>query len=486
MALKDDWKTAKTKWEKGGQLKLEAPVLEQMKKAGWDKGNLGKKLEAFEKAKTLGDKRPAWAAVQDAAEKYQALLRKARAATKSAYADSELGLLDTALARIIAAGKLATQDPKPSGRAATTRLLAVQNAAGGIRLKWLQLGAIDVQAHLVVDSLVMDLEKAGEIGFHWAEVQKACAAEVAKSTDAFAKTILALDAKLQVMSDKDRADKVKEANEVLRHYRSIVETNVNRIVDDYWAKAVRRQVYLKDFKKECKIDIAMSSVAIAVSTVSLAMSFGAAAISVGVIAKAVLDIALTLEKLDRSAASTAVSLRKNMESIEDLYKQRLAAKKQDKGQKASKTGQAAKTAIASAMGPISAKLMTTTPRTLKEGKEYLGKLSEQETEAGKMQKRIVEFTASFPSAPEGPDATKNKAMREFHNNFMAMNRKYHDFIAQLRTDIAWGEDCVSICEKLGDEDAIVTFTNKAGTATKIVAALGSLANLGVQLAKAVA
>ena len=61
MPLKADWKTAKTKWEKTCLPKLEAPVLAQMKKAGWDKSDFGKKLDAFDTAKTLPDKRSAWA-----------------------------------------------------------------------------------------------------------------------------------------------------------------------------------------------------------------------------------------------------------------------------------------------------------------------------------------------------------------------------------------------------------------------------------------
>lgn len=486
MGLKDDWKSAKSAWEKTGQPKLEAPVLDQMKKAGWDKGDFSKKLETFDKAKTLSDKRTAWSAAQDTAEKYTAAVRKAKTATKSAMASSGLGALDKALAEILKSGKDGTQDPKPSGRAEKTELVAAQNAAGGIRPKWLEVGAIDIKAYLVVDALVMQLEKDDEIGFHWTELQKACAAEVAKSTDAFAKTIMAIDAKLQILEEKDRTAKIKEANEVLKHYKGIVESNVNRIVDDYWARALKRQAYLKDFKKECKIDIAMSGVAIAVSTVSMAMSFGAAALSAVVIAKAVLDIALTLEKLDRSAATTAKSLADNMESIEALYDQRMEAKKKGEGQSGSRAGQAAKTALASALGPISAKLMTTTPRTLKEAKEYVGKLSEAETEAGKMQKKVVEFTSKFPSAPEGPDARKSRDMATVHRNFMAMNQQYQDFAAQLRADIKWGESCIDVCEKLSDEDAIVTFTNKAGSATKIVAALGSLAKLTYQLTTALA
>lgn len=484
MGLREDWKTAKTKWEKNGLVKLEAPVLVQMKKSGWDKEDLGKKLGSFEKAVALVDKRSTWMAARITSEKYQDLVRKAKKASADKTAMTGLDALDNALADMLKAGKIATEDPKPSGRAERVQLVAAQNAAGGIRPKWLEVGAIDIKAYLVVDELVIALEKANEVGFHWAELQKACAAEVAKSTDAFAKTILDLDKKLEVLSEKDRAAKVKEANEVLKHYRNIVEANVNRIVDEYWARALKRQAYLKEFKKECKVDIAMSGVAIAVSAVSIGMSFGGAAISILVIAKAVMDIALTLEKLDRSAEATGLLLAKNFLAIKKLYEQRLAAKKSGGGQKASKTAQAGKTAIASALGPISEQLVTTTPRTLKQAKEYVGKLSDTEILAGQLNKKLVEYTNKFSSSPKGPDATTNAKMDKLNQNFRAMHLQYNAFATQLREDIEWGESCIDTCEKLTDEDAIVTFTNKAGTASKITAALGSLAKVTYQLAMA--
>jgi hypothetical protein len=315
---------------------------------------------------------------------------------------------------------------------------------------------------------------------------------VARSTSAFADTIKGLDVKIAVLA-VGGADKrkeydalVKEANDVLKHYAKIVEANINRIVDDYWARALKRQQYLKDFKKECKTDIVMSGVAIAVSSVSIAMSFGTAAMSALVIAKAVMDIALTLEKLDRGAEDVRKVLKKNMVEIKALYEQRLEAEKNEQGQKASKAAQMGKTAIASALGPISAKLMTTTPRTLKEAKEYCGKLTLAEAEAGKLFKKLNEFVSEFPSAPEGPDARKNATMNKLHNNFMVMFRQYSDYTGELRKQIRWGEGCIDVCEKLAKQDTVVIHTNDAATATKALVALSSLAQLTFNLAKALA
>jgi hypothetical protein len=482
MTNKELWIKAKTRWEKIGLPELEPPHLAEMKKKGWDKGDLGKKFGVFDAAKSLDAKRTAWAPAKEQADKYVVLINKALKESKKPKAKTELAKLESSLKDIIDEGEKGTQDPKPSGRAEQVLLVAAQNAAGGIRPKWLEVGAIDVKAYLVVDAEVTALEKSGEIGYHWIELQKACADEVKKSTDAFAKTIMDLDAKLQMLSDKDRAAKVKEANEVLKHYRGIVEANVNRIVDQYWARALQRKAYLKTFKKECKIDIASSTVAIAASSVSIAMSFGAAALSAVVIAKAVLDIALTLEKLNRDADTVKAGLETNMATLEQLYKQRLAAKGPGgAGQKGSKAVQVGKAAVASAMGPISEKLLTTTSRTLKQAMEFTAKLTGAEEEAGKLYKKLNEFTKDFPSAPKGPDASKDAQMQKAHAHFMTMNQQYQDYAANLRDEIAWGEACVTLCQNLAKEDYSATFTTSTGTATKLIIALASLAKLTVQL-----
>ena len=497
MANKETWQTAKKIWEKQGQPNLPPDALAQMRKLGWDKGNLGTKLGAFDGAKTLGDKRTAWTPAFEQATKYQNILEKVVHTTKNAKADAELdkkkaktvtelNKLASTLGEILEDGRAATQDPKPSGRADKIELVAMQNAAGGLRPQWLQVGAIDIKSYLVVDAEVSRLEKAGELGYHWKELQRVCKDTVEKSTDAFEKTILALDGKLQMLSDDDRKAKVREANEVLKHYAGIVEANVNRIVDDYWARALQRQAYLKSFKKECKTDIALSSIAIATSTVSIAMSFGAAALSALVIAKAVLDIAVTIEKLYREADAVKISLKKNIANLEEIYEQRLAAKKSGQGQKASKAMMTVKTAVASALGPISAKMMTTTGRTLKEAKEFLGKLTKAEDNAGKLNKKLAEFSAALPSSPKGPDARTNADMARMHHAMKELSRQYVEFTDALRLDIAWGEACVTLCQNLNDEDYVAKFTSSAATGTKIAISLASLARFSVQLGTAVA
>jgi hypothetical protein len=483
--MKRTWETAKKAWEKSGRSGMDAATLKQMGKDGWDKGDFGKKLAAVDKANDLLSRRVAWASASKQANVYKDLL-DAAVSSRGVTRDGALALkkLVGTIDELLKRGGAATQDPEPSGRAKRVRLVAQQNAAGGVRTKWLEVGAIDIHAYLVIDEELARLEKDGELGFHFSEVQTTCADLVKRTSDAFAKTIDALDEKIGMLDGKDRADKVKEANEVLKHYAKVVERNVNKAVDDYWDRALKRRKYLANFKREVKIDMAVATVTIAVSSVSIAMSFGAAAISALAIAKAALELALSIEKYTRDADAVKKKLEPKMKDIQKLWKKREAAKAKGEGQRGSKAVEVLKEAAASAIGQAAREVLTTTSRTLKEATEFTGKLTAAEEEAGKLYKQIELFTEQFPSAPEGPDARQNKQMAKTFMKFKAMGQQYADFAAALRQDIAWGERSVEICEKLADEDYVPQWTKTAGTATKSAIGLTAVAKVTYQLATA--
>ncbi len=483
--MKRTWETAKKAWEKSARSGVDAATLKQMGKDGWDKGDFGKKLAAVEKAKDLLARRVAWAAASQQAKVYKGLLETA-ASSRGVTQEGALALkkLIGTVDALIAQGGAATQDPEPSGRAKRLRLVAQQNAAGGVRTKWLEFGAIDIRAYLVIDEELARLENEGELGFHFSEVQTACAELVKRTSDAFAKTILALDQKIAALEGEERAKLVVQANEVLKHYAKLVERDVNKAVDDYWNRALKRRKYLANFKLEVKIDMAVAAVTIAVSSVSIAMSFGAAALSALAIAKAALDLALSIEKYTRDADTVKKKLEPKMKDIQKLWKQRELAKAKGQSQKASKAVEVLKEAAASAVGQASRAVLTTTSRTLKEATEFTGKLTAAEEEAGKLYKQIELFTAQFPSAPEGSDARKNKQMAKTFMKFKAMGQQYADFAGALRQDIAWGERSVEICEKLADEDYVPQWTKTAGTATKSAIGLAAVAKVTYQLATA--
>lgn len=482
MKLQGTWKDAKKAWEKDSLKHMRRAVLDEMGEAGFGSLDLGKLLGKVDQAKDLAARREAWARAGAAVTKYQKAVAKARQADLDPKGKKGLVTLAEALTAIAAEANAACQDPTPSGRASELRLVSKMNLAAGLKPIHLQVGKLEVSAWLVVDDTVLALEKAGELGFHWSEVQK----EVAKLLDDAAKrfraTILEIDAKLTTYDELKRAKQLAQAKEVLEFYRKVVERRINEITDKYWERALRRKQYLKDFEKECKVDIAIAAVTIAVSSTSVAMSFGSAAIGVLAIAKAALEIALTLEKLARGAETVKEKLEPKMEDIEKLWRERQSSNRRGSVDYGSKTLEVGKEAVASAMGQVSSRLMTTTSRTLKEAREFVGKLSTVELEAGRLHKEIQRFTSTFPSAPEGPDARANETMRQAHQKFMVMAQQYQSFVIELRKDIGWGEQSVEVCEKLADEDWVPQWTKTSGTATKSAIGVSAAAKLVYDLA----
>jgi hypothetical protein len=484
--LQQTWKTTKTEWSKKGSGKVPLSVKLTMKRGGWDRGSFGKALAKVDAASDVDDRIAAWQKALPTLAKYQTVVKKA-AGDRAVGPDGKKALqaLLAGLEDVRKEGEKRCQPPSPGSRSTKLELVLARNAAGGLKSRYLEVGKLDIRAWIVLDVELEKLMKSGELGFHWIEVQRACNKVVQESVDAFAKTIEDLDAKIDLMDARGREAKVKEANEVLQHYARIVERRVNEVVDGYWKRALQRRAWLKEFKKEVQVDIAISTVTIAVSTVNLAMSFGTAAISVLAMAKAAWDIAVSIEKLARSAAVVRRRLEPKMDKIERLWEQREKAKKAGKGQKASKAGEVGKEAVASALGSGATFLMTTTSRTLKEAKEYAGKLTEAEQQAGVLYKQIQEFTRAMPSAPRGPDAHRNRAMNQAHNQFKVFNQQYQDFARELAADIAWAENAVEICSKLSDEDYVPRWTKTAGTCTKTAIGLGAVGKLTYQLATAV-
>jgi hypothetical protein len=480
--LQETWKTAKKAWEKNAVGHVRRAALDEMATAGFGSLDLGKLLGKVDQAKTLAARREAWARAGAVVARYENAVAKARRADLDPRGKKGLVNLAEALTAIGVEANAACQDPAPSKRAAELRLVSKMNLAAGLKPVHLVVGRLDVSGWLVVDETLLALEKAGELGFRWTEVQREISAFLEDASKRFRDTILAIDAKLATVDEAQRAKRLAEAREVLEHYRKVVEQRINAIVDAHWDRAVRRQQFLRDFEKECKVDIAVAAVTIAVTSTSVALSFGSAAIGVLAIAKATLEIALTLEKLSRSADDVRKKLEPKMEGIQKLWRQREAARRAGRTDHGSKTLEVGKEAVASAMGQISSRLMTTTSRTLKEARELVGKLSVVEREAGRMHKEIERFTATFPSAPEGPDARANRAIRDAHAKFMAMAFEYQRFTADLREHIRWSESCVEVCENLAHEDWVPRWTKTAGSATKSAAGVAAAAKLVYDLA----
>jgi hypothetical protein len=452
MALRDDWQSAKTAFEKKRtNSKFSSKDLKTFSKGA----NFGPSLKKFEQSKTLADKKTNIILVIKAVDKYEKMIKKMEASSKEPNDALALGKLKKELFRIKKVCDDATQDPKPSGRSDKVMLVSRRNVASNSKPKWLEVNPINVSAYLVVDKTVMELEKSGELGYDWIHIQNKCNDIVEKSTAAFVSTIAGIDNKIMGLSESKRKLKLKEANEVLLHYKKIVDVNINKEVDDYWAKLLARNKHLKAFKKECYRDIAVGTVSIASSATSIAFTFGIAAVNALAIVKSTADIAMGIYKLSRDADTLEKQLKPNMIKIVELLEDR-----KKKGQELNKVKEGGKELAAFVFGQASELVITTTSRTEKQCREYSGKLTVMEAEARKMYKRIQEFTSKFPSSPEGLDKRQNDDMLKAHNDFLQMIGKFEKFQHLLNNKIQYAEWAQETCANARKKDNYVTTEKK--------------------------
>jgi hypothetical protein len=473
MALRDDWKSAKTAFEKKRtNSKFSSKDLKTFSKGA----NFGPSLKKFEQSKTLADKKTNIILVIKAVDKYEKMIKKMEASSKESNDTLALGKLKKELFRIKKVCQDATQNPEPSGRSDKVMLVSQRNVASNSKPKWLKVNPINVSAYLVVDKTVMELEKSGELGHHWINLQNNCNAIVEKSTAAFVSTIAEIDNKIMGLSESKREAKLKEANEVLLHYKKIVDISINKEVDDYWAKLLARHGHLKAFKKQCVRDIVVGTVSIASSATSIALTFGIAAVGALAIAKSTADIAVGIHKLGRNIESLEKQLQPNMIKILELLEDR-----KKKGQGLNKVKEAGKEVAAFALGQASELVITTTSRTEKQCREYSGKLTVMEAEAQKMYKEIQEFTSKFPSSPKGLDKRQNDDMLKAHKTFVEIKREFEHFRHLLNYKIQYAEWAQQTCANARKKDNYVATEKKLLDWGGVLLGLATLTNFTVKV-----
>src|SRR5262249_12580983 len=94
-----------------------------------------------------------------------------------------------------------------------------------------------------------------------------------------------------------RTAKVKEANEVVKHYGKIVEDRMHAAVKAEWQKYLARKKHLSDFRVKSGVKVALGTIGIGVAVASAALSFGALWMNVLAAAKGALDLAQVLKTL---------------------------------------------------------------------------------------------------------------------------------------------------------------------------------------------
>lgn len=468
MPLKEDWKKARERFDKNAAGHIPADAFKKVGKCA----DFAPSLEKFERAKNYDERKAAIPAVLKAKTTYVQNLDAAEKTADSKGKD-EVKILRTTLLTIWKKVEDQAQPPKPSGRAEKVEIFYARNAAGGIRPKWLEMGALDIKVYLVIDETAAEMLKKNELGYTFVNFTNAINKEVQKSVEAFKKTIEGIDAKINILSGADRNAKTREANEVLKHYTKIVENNVNQLVDKLWGEFQGRKDYLKQFQKMCKIDITVGTIAIVTSGISLAASWGVGFLNVLAIAKAFSDITITLDRLSRTADESEKVLDEQIPFVINLLKERAQAKKDNESQLLGKAGETAKEAANVIVGKISASLFKSVSVATKTANEFYGKLSVTEGEAAKMYKGVQEFAAKLPSSPDGTDARVDTEMRKMHDHFKSLKQQFEDFNKALQSKIKKGKAAITACTKAKDEDAVPAFVRSAGGLTGLGVALAS-------------
>lgn len=107
---------------------------------------------------------------------------------------------------------------------------------GGLKTKFLDVEATKVDVSIEIDSLLDHLIKQGKESLKIDHLGDVAKTEVEKSSGAFTATIEDIEKKIakEVLMGKETDKKIKEANEVLKHYAKIVEANVNAAVQKEW------------------------------------------------------------------------------------------------------------------------------------------------------------------------------------------------------------------------------------------------------------
>src|SRR5262249_9130433 len=140
------------------------------------------------------------------------------------------------------------QPPRPGGGTVPYEVLRNFNLASGFKPKYLDLQATKVDVVIEIDKVLDELIKNGQESLKINHLGDIAKAEIETVGDAFSKTMRELDVKMDGLDGKGRAEKVKEGNEVLKHYSKIVQDRVNTAVQKEWHAYLSRRKHLKDFR----------------------------------------------------------------------------------------------------------------------------------------------------------------------------------------------------------------------------------------------
>lgn len=477
----DRWSHAKSDFDKTKTLFPAALLAKLNKGAG-----LGPALKTLDKAEGYESRAKALMAVRTGKEWYDKELRSLlqTIGKKDSAAYKAVDRLEKTLQTIWLEADKSTQKPRPSGSTVPHEVVRSFNLAGGFKPKYLDLKATQVDVVILVDKTLDELISEGQESLKLDYLGEVAKEELKHLGNAFGKTMAEIDAKVHTLDAKGRETKVREANEVLKHYSLIVEDRLTKVVAKEWQSYLDRKQYLKDFRFKCVAKITLGAVAVGVSTASAVASFGALWMNVAAAVKAISDIAQTIKTWAEDLDTVYARLVKDIIQIHDLNQQREKAKATQKSQAASKLKQVGKE-IATGVLPITKNMISSASSVEDRAKQMLGLVSKLENRADLL---TGQLHATVKMMSKLPDKQMNEAMKQDAEKLQATFEKIFEDITDLHHKsqrcAKFGNRALAAVEKLRVEDL---WTGSAaaevtGAGSKGVA-IYALANFALEVAK---
>ncbi len=479
--LLERWTHAKGDFDKTKAL-FPAPLLVKLNQGF----NLVPALKTFDKADGYEARAKAMMTVRTAKQAYDKELRAMMGVVKKKETPAYKALLklEKNLLDILEDADALAQPPRPGGGMVPYEVLRNFNLAGSFKPKYLDLQTTKVDVVIEVDKTLDEMIKRGEESLKINYLGDVAKAEVVKVGDAFAKTMETIDGKIKDLDSAGREAKIKEANEVLKHYARIVEDRANAAVQKEWADYLGRKKYLSNFRIKCGVKIVLGTIGVGVAIASAVVSFGTLWMNVVAAVKGISDIAQNIKTWAQDLDSVYVSLLKDVETISELNLKREAAKKAGAGQKASKAKETAKEVLTGVL-PITKNMVTSASSVEYKAKQLLGLVSKLEDKANKLTGQLniaINLMSKLPEKQMTPamKADADKMQKAFEKTFEEIT----DLHRKSTNCAKFGDRALKAAQKLRKEDSwtAAAAADVTGMGSKGIA-IYALANFVTECAK---
>lgn len=329
------------------------------------------------------------------------------------------------------------------------------NLSGGMKTKYLDVGATKVDVSIEIDSQLDDLIKQGKESLKINHLGDVAKAEVEKSSGAFTDTIADIEKKIakDVLDGKETDKKIKEANEVLKHYAKIVEANVNAAVQKEWMGYLSRRKHLKDFRVKCGLKLVLGTIGAGIAISSAVLSFGALWMNIVAAAKVLTDLVQTAKTWAKDIDDVYEGLVKDIEKVDKLNNERQKAIDSKEGQKLSKTKEGLKE-LMNGLLPITKSMTKCTSEIENSTKQFLGLVSKLENQADDICGELNKAMKLMSKLPEKEMSDElKKTAKELDQNFTKLFDEITDLHRKSQKAGKFGDRCMVAVKKLRKEDS---------------------------------